>query len=160
MRAPAVLREDLVGLGLVSEGVDVAFLEHALGDEDRVQYAWESRVGDAVEDCLDYLAGGQADVQTGVDVDLELRLCATERSERGDGDELSLPQVERWALIDLAVRELDDVSTEVGSDVFEALDHAFAALGVNLDETLPTALETFALLCLSCHSVSLFRRLG
>jgi hypothetical protein len=35
-----------------------------------------------VKDRLDYLAGGQTDVQPGVDMDLELRLCATERGER------------------------------------------------------------------------------
>lgn len=87
-------------------------------------------------------------------MDLELRLRTTERRKRRDGDELSLPQIEHWALIDLAVREFDDVSTEVGSDVFEALDDAFAALGVNLHETLPTALETLALLCLNCHGDS------
>src|SRR5687767_5825821 len=84
-------------------------------------------------------------------MDLELRLRTTERRKRRDGDELSLPQIEHWALIDLAVRELDDVSTEVGSDAFEALDDAFPALGVNLHEPLPTALETLALLCLYCH---------
>jgi hypothetical protein len=87
-------------------------------------------------------------------MDLELRLRTTERGKRRDGDELSLPQIKHWALIDLAEREFDDVSTEVGSDVFEALDDAFAALGVNLHETLPTALETLALLCLNCHGDS------
>ena len=84
-------------------------------------------------------------------MDLELRLGTAERRERRDGDELSLPQIEPWALIDLAVGELDDVSTEVGSDVFEALDDAFAAFGVDFDETLPPALKTLALLCLNCH---------
>jgi hypothetical protein len=52
-----------VRLGLVSQRVDVALLEHALGNEDRVQRAWEPCIGDAVKDCLDYLAGSQADVQ-------------------------------------------------------------------------------------------------
>jgi hypothetical protein len=65
---------NLIRLGLVVQRVDVALLEYALGDEDRVQYAWEARVGGAVKDGLDHLAGGQADVQPGVDVDLELRL--------------------------------------------------------------------------------------
>ena len=67
-----------------------------------------------------------------------------------------MPQIEHWALIDLAVREFDDVSTEVGSDVLEALDDALPALGVNLDETLPTALVTLALLRLNCHGDSPF----
>jgi hypothetical protein len=39
------LARDLLGLGLVGQGVDVALLEHPLGDEDRVQHAWEPRVG-------------------------------------------------------------------------------------------------------------------
>ena len=72
---------------------------------------------------------------------LELRLGTAERRERRDGDELSLPQIEPWALIDLAVGELDDVSTKVGRDGFEALDDAFAAFGVDFDEKLPPALR-------------------
>ena len=59
------------GLGLVIQRVDGALLEHALGDEDRVQYSWESRVGDAVKNRLDYLAGAETDVQPSIDMDLE-----------------------------------------------------------------------------------------
>jgi hypothetical protein len=98
---------------------------------------------------LDDLAGSESDVQPRVEVDLQPRFRAAECRERRDGDELSLAQVEPWAPIDLAEREFDDVSTKVWSDVFEALDDAFTALGVNLHEALPTALETLALLCLN-----------
>ena len=79
---PAVLARNLIGLGLVVQGVDVALLEYALGDEDSVQYAWEPAVGDAVKDRLDDLAGGQADVQRSVDMDLQLRLGTAQRRER------------------------------------------------------------------------------
>jgi hypothetical protein len=48
-----------------------------------------------VKDGLDHLAGAQADVQPGVDMDLDMRLRIPERRKRGDGDELSLPQIER-----------------------------------------------------------------
>ena len=77
-----------------------------------------------------------------------------------------MPQIEHWALIDLAVREFDHVTTEVGSDVFEAVDDAFAALGVNLDKTLPAALETLALVghgdspFVSCERDDTFRITG
>jgi hypothetical protein len=67
------------GLGLVVQGVDVALLEYTLGNKDRVQYAWEPGVGDAVKDRLDDLAGGQADVQRSIDMDLQLRLRTAER---------------------------------------------------------------------------------
>jgi hypothetical protein len=69
----------LIGLGLVVQGIDVTLLEYALGNEDRVEYAWEPAVGDTVKDRLDDLAGGQADVQPSVDMDLQLRLRTAER---------------------------------------------------------------------------------
>jgi hypothetical protein len=76
--------------------------------------------------------------------------------ERGDRDELSLPQIEDWALINLAEREFHHVSTDVGRDVFEALDAAFARLGVNLHETLPSALEALAWLFGHRYSLQLW----
>jgi hypothetical protein len=109
-----------------------------------------------VDDCLDHFARGQPDIQPGVDVELELRPGTAECCERGDRDELSLPQIEHRALINLAEREFHHVSTDVGRDVFEALDAAFARLGVNLHETLPSALEALAWLFGDRYSLQLW----
>lgn len=43
---------------------------------------------------LDHLMGRQPDVERSVDVDLELRLGASERGEGGDRHLLSLSQIE------------------------------------------------------------------
>jgi hypothetical protein len=58
--------------------VESAFLEDSLGDKDGIEDAWETGVGNAVEDGLGHLSCTQPDVEACVDVSLELRFRAGE----------------------------------------------------------------------------------
>ncbi len=79
----------LVGGCLVGVRRGVAFGEDLASGEGRVQGAGEAAVDGGMEDRLGDLLTGQADVERGADVDLELGLAAAEGGQGTDGHELA-----------------------------------------------------------------------
>ena len=91
-----------------------------------------------MDDRLDDLGRLDADVQRDADVVLELRLGSAERGQRRDRGELPCAVVEPRPAVDVAVSELDDVASQVGGDVADALDRPLALLSGQLTQALPT----------------------
>ena len=74
-----------------------------------------------MDDGADHFVPGQADVEAGVDVQLELRLSG-DGGQPGDGHQRLLVLVERRAGVDVAERELDDEVRQVRRQVLVELD--------------------------------------
>jgi hypothetical protein len=107
-----------------------------------IERAGEADEGRQVDDGLDDLGRSNADVERNGDVVLELRLGAAHGCERGDGRELTRPVVEAGARIDVAVTELNDVASEIGSHVADPLDDTLALFACELPQPLPTSIVT------------------
>lgn len=112
----------------------------ALGGEDSVEGLGEAAVDRGMGEGLDDLGRGEADVECGVDVDLELRLAAAERGEHAEGDELALRRGETGSGVDVAEPVGDYVLCEGWGDVGEGLDDALAAFAVDLGQDSFSAL--------------------
>ena len=90
---------------------------------------------------LDDLLARQADVEAGLDVDLELRRGVAERGQRRDGCDLALAQAEARPRIDVAERKLDEIAGEIGRDVGERVDDFLARLAVDGGKRAGAALK-------------------
>jgi len=103
-----------------------------LACEQAVERSREAGIDGHLHDDLRDLFTAQADVQAGLDVNLELRAGIAERRQRGNGRDLAGSQIEAGAGIDIAEGELDYIAREIGRDVRQRSDDVMPSLAVNL----------------------------
>jgi hypothetical protein len=109
----------------------VAFGEYPLGDEDGVEGFGKSAIDRGVSEGLDNFARRQADVECGVEVNLELRFAAAQCGKDAQGDELPLRRREAGAGVDIAEAEGNDVPGQGRRNVGQRIHDALAARSVD-----------------------------
>lgn len=89
---------------------------------------------------LDDLVGGKADIEGRVHVDLELGLAAAEGGEHAERDELALRGGETRAGVDLAEAIGDNVMRQVRCDIGQSIDNSLPTFPVDRSQDLCAAL--------------------
>lgn len=102
--------------------------------EEAVEGGRETGIDGHLHQDLDDLRLGEADIQPGADMDLQLRRSIPERGQSGDGCDFAAAQIEPGTRIDVAERELEQISGEVGSNVGQRLDDSLSGCTVDFSE--------------------------